>query len=187
MTCWVTLAPIVARAKVAWLPWLRPAVRHEADAARNQFASGCMPMCTSIARIHGAPCVLTALKPRYEHHDTACPGRHSRPDEPVRTLPHGLGLPVHRCWHCPGPVAAWPVPGAWPHGDRPGQPAGGPADLGDDHPDAAEGRFRCAAAGQGALARHRCHPVHQLGGQAFHATCSPPTCRRSNSTATSPA
>ena len=49
---------------------------------------------------------------------------------------------------------------------RPGQPAGGGADLADDHPDAAEDRFRRAAPGEGALARHRRDAVHQLGGQA---------------------
>ena len=42
----------------------------------------------------------------------------------------------------------------------------GAADLGDDHPDAAEGRLRRAAAGEAALARHRRHAVRQLGGQA---------------------
>ena len=52
-------------------------------------------------------------------------------------------------------------------GDRPGQPAGGGADLADDHPDAAEDRLRARWAQVArALARHRRHAVHQLGGQA---------------------
>jgi ACR3 family arsenite transporter len=65
-----------------------------------------------------------------------------------------------------GQMAARAVPGHRPHGDSPGQPAGGAADLGDDHPDAAEGRLRRAASGEAALARHRRHAVRQLGGQA---------------------
>ncbi len=36
------------------------------------------------------------------------------------------------------------VSGHWSHGGGPGQPAGGRADLGDDHPDAAESGLFCA-------------------------------------------
>jgi hypothetical protein len=49
-----------------------------------------------------------------------------------------VGIALGQC--CPArsrPSAAW---------SRAGQPAGRPADLGDDHPDAAEGGLRRAAA-----------------------------------------
>jgi ACR3 family arsenite transporter len=51
-------------------------------------------------------------------------------------------------------------------GNRAGQSAGGRAGLADDHPDAAEDRLRRARPGARALARRRCHAVHQLGGKA---------------------
>ena len=50
--------------------------------------------------------------------------------------------------------------------DRQGQHAGGRADLVDDHSHAGEDRFRGFVAGQGALARHRGHALHQLGREA---------------------
>ena len=46
------------------------------------------------------------------------------------------------------------------------QPAGRPADLGDDHPDAGEDRLRRARPRAPPLARHRRDAVRQLGGQA---------------------
>ena len=89
------------------------------------------------------------------------------------------------------------VPGHRPPGDREGQPSGRPADLGDDHPDAAEGRLRRVAAGPPALARHRRHALRELGGQAvldgaarldLHPpSCSRRGCRPRSSTAISPA
>ncbi len=54
-----------------------------------------------------------------------------------------------------------------PHGSGPGQFAGGPADLGNDRPDAGQDRLRGAAPGQRALARHRRHAVRELGRQAI--------------------
>ncbi|MCK7468885.1 MAG: hypothetical protein MZU91_12680 [Desulfosudis oleivorans] len=97
-----------------------------------------------------------------------------------------------------GQVFPAPVQAIGAHGDRAGQPAGGRADLGDDHPDAAEDRLRRAGPGAGSTSRGiGVTLVHQLGGQAvldgaagldLHPPrCSRRTCRPSSSTATSPA
>ena len=45
---------------------------------------------------------------------------------------------MYRRWCRVGAVFALCVSSHWTHGNRASQPAGGRADLGDDHPDAAE-------------------------------------------------
>ncbi len=101
------------------------------------------------------------------HDHAARPPRRAGADERLRALPDASGSscassPASRSASCcPAPFQAigrmevaqvnLPV---------------GAADLGDDHPDAAEGRLRRAAPGAAALARHRRHAVRQLGGQA---------------------
>ncbi|KAG1445149.1 hypothetical protein G6F57_017649 [Rhizopus arrhizus] len=77
-----------------------------------------------------------------------------------------MGGGVHHRGDRSGPVRARPIPGHRPHGDCQGQPAGRPADLGNDHPHAAEGGLRRAWPGAPALAGHGGHAVHQLGRQA---------------------
>ena len=115
----------------------------------------------------------------------------------VRTLSDPVGRAVHRGRHRARPSAAAGVPGDRRRRDRPGQSAGRAADLADDHADAGEDRLRRAAPGARALARHRRHAVRQLGGEAVldgaarlavHRPSVPrPICRRTRSTATSPA
>jgi arsenite transporter len=63
-------------------------------------------------------------------------------------------------------LAAGAVSGDRSVGGGPGQSAGGRADLADDHPNADEDRLCSTFPSQGALARHRCDAIHQLGCQA---------------------
>ncbi len=81
--------------------------------------------------------------------------------------------------------------------DRPGQSAGGGADLADDHPDAGEDRLRrarhrcrsigaasasrCSSTGRSSRSRWRC------SAGSSSAICSRPICPPTRSTATSPA
>ena len=83
-----------------------------------------------------------------------------------RYLTH-LGVAVHRGRHCARSDAARAVPGHRPPGSGAGQPAGGAADLGHDHPHAGQGGLRCAARGATAHEGHRRHAVRQLAGQAL--------------------
>ncbi len=84
----------------------------------------------------------------------------------LRTLSHPLGRALHRCRDRARACLSGRVPRHRRGGDRQGQHAGGGADLADDHSHAGEDRLRGAVAGQGALARHRRHAVHELGRQA---------------------
>ena len=88
---------------------------------------------------------LADMSARIRRHRQA--GR-QRAAELLRALPHRLGRRCASSSASPlGQFLPGAVPGDRPHGDRQGQPAGRPADLGDDHPDAAEGRLRRAAPG----------------------------------------
>ena len=79
--------------------------------------------------------------------------RRRRGAEHFRALADPVGRAVHRRRHRARPAFPAPFQALGAHGSGAGQPAGGPADLGDDHPDAAEDRLRRARPGEAALAR----------------------------------